>query len=1085
MHFHCLNRIKSLCLLLFLCITIIIPFKCAGQDVTVNQEVQQIKTYPYSDPNPVPTLAINNDVSRFYPYFIWNGYTSQSSMKKWKVVTLQNDFIKVLVLPQVGGKVWGAVEKSTGKPFIYLNDVLKFRAIGIRGPWTNGGIEHNFGLDLGHAPWTATPVDYIIKKNPDGSVSCVVGGLDLASRNHWQVTIRLPENKAYFQTKSLYYNPTPLHEAYLAWENAAFKATKGLQFYYPGNHTIYHSGAPKPWPIDREGRNLSFYRNNDFGGNKSYHVMGTYNNWYGGYWHNENFGSGHWALYSDAPGKKIWIWSLAPEGSIWTHLLTDTNGQYIEAQAGVKFNQASPASGYHSPFNQLSLGPGYADTKTDVWFPVKGTGGMVDTSPYGALNVILSKDSLKIAISPNVYLDDSLVVSKTSHRLYSEYLHLKPMHTYYKTIPIQGKSAKGIHISIGKNKLSYTIGIGITERNRVNRPVKTTTNHNYNSIPELLSIAHDENSMRAYDEALKDYLAILKREPTNSIALSMVAEIYYRRALYKRGSKYALKVLESNTYDGHANYIYGALQQKMGHLVNAEEAYSVATRSMEYRSGAYAHIAAIKEQKQNFRMAITYAKKALTYNQNNLSAYEYLATSYRKLGKADKAQKTLKKLLKVNPLSHYARFELYLLHPSAKSLTHFNSLIRNEFPAQTYLELALEYATQEGLEKEAVHILKQAPSKPIVNYWLAYLLKDSSPSKSHQYLNQAENAPPNFVFPFRLETIPVLSWAQKQGSTWKTKYYLGLIYWNIHRTGKAKKLFKSCNNTPEYAPFYLARGRLFQNNADYALRNYKQAVKLNPKGWRTWLYLSSYYSKHNAFKHQLNTSKQAYHRFSDNSVIGLEFSGALYNADKYQKVLKILKTIHVLPQEHARRGHSIFEKTNLALALKNLKQQKYHATLNYLKESRKWPEHLGEGRPFTPDERLQDYIAAYCESELGNSLKQRQFLEKIKNYTLEHWAYQEFGPTRNAVGIYIGAKTLKRLEHPNKARQLIARWKAEMDSLKNWHISRGSASPQVQWVIAKAKNQEKIYQNIEAKMIDKRRGTFQLFLEALNLMSSK
>ena len=205
--------------------------------------------------------------------------------KEWKVVTLENDYIIVTVLPEVGGKVMGAIEKSTGEEFIYLNHVLKFRAIGIRGPWTSGGIEHNFGLDLGHAPWTSSEVDYVLKENPDGSVSCIVGGLDLASRTQWRVNIHLPRDKAYFETRSLWYNPTPLNGSYLSWENAAYKATDDLQFYFPGTHYIGHGGDVSPWPVDKEGRNLSIYKENNFGTNKSYHVFGKYPNWYGGYYH--------------------------------------------------------------------------------------------------------------------------------------------------------------------------------------------------------------------------------------------------------------------------------------------------------------------------------------------------------------------------------------------------------------------------------------------------------------------------------------------------------------------------------------------------------------------------------------------------------------------------------------------------------------------------------------------------------------------------------------------------------------------------------------------------------------------------------
>jgi len=157
-----------------------------GQRTTLSERNQTIKTYPYSDPNPIPTLAINGKVAAYYPYFIFDGYADKAI---GKVVALENEFIKVTVLPEAGGKVRGAIEKSTGKEFIYTNHVMKFRAIGIRGPWTSGGIEHNFGLDLGHAPWTAAEVDYVLIENADGSASCVVGGLDLASRTQWRVHI--------------------------------------------------------------------------------------------------------------------------------------------------------------------------------------------------------------------------------------------------------------------------------------------------------------------------------------------------------------------------------------------------------------------------------------------------------------------------------------------------------------------------------------------------------------------------------------------------------------------------------------------------------------------------------------------------------------------------------------------------------------------------------------------------------------------------------------------------------------------------------------------------------------------------------
>ena len=122
----------------------------------ISEETRVLETYPFSEPNPVPILVRD---PRLYPYHSFEGYSATSRPQEWKVVKLENDFIEVFVLPEVGGKVWGAVVKETGHEFIYRNEVMKFRNIALRGPWTSGGIEFNFGV-IGHTPATATPVDY-------------------------------------------------------------------------------------------------------------------------------------------------------------------------------------------------------------------------------------------------------------------------------------------------------------------------------------------------------------------------------------------------------------------------------------------------------------------------------------------------------------------------------------------------------------------------------------------------------------------------------------------------------------------------------------------------------------------------------------------------------------------------------------------------------------------------------------------------------------------------------------------------------------------------------------------------------------
>lgn len=1037
-----------------------------------------IKTYPYADPNPIPSLAMNSQVAVFYPYFVFDGYTDKDIQKEWKVVTLENDYIEVTVLPEVGGKVMGAIEKSTREEFIYLNHVLKFRAIGIRGPWTSGGIEHNFGLDLGHAPWTSSQVDYVLKENHDGSVSCIVGGLDLASRTQWRVNICLPKDKACFETRSLWYNPTPLNDAYLSWENAAYKATDDLQFYFPGTHYIGHGGDVSPWPVDKEGRNLSIYKENNFGTNKSYHVFGKYPNWYGGYYHDIDFGTGHWAPYSDAPGKKIWIWSLARMGAIWEGLLTDTDGQYIEAQSGVKFNQASPESGFNSPFNQLFMRPFYAETKTEYWFPVKETGGMVEASPSGTLNLVASKARLELSFCPNIPIHDSLIVKRGPSVIYKGLIQLDPMQVFKKSIPLPEGEVRDIEVSIGQGLLNFTTN---EQENNINRPITTPPGQDFKAAEHLFRQAEDMYSMREYSDALETYLDCLKKEPTHARALSKVAELYYRKAAFREGLMYARRVLENNTYDPEANFIFGVIQNALGNLTGAEEAFSVAARSMEYRSAAYVEIAGLHLRKHEYQQAEVYVKKSLDYNRYNITAYEFLGMAYRKQGKLKEAEKNLISLLAIDPLNHCAHFEQFLLNPLPASISAFTSAIRNEFPHETYLELALEYANR-GCTDEAIQVLEQSPRYPTVYYWLAYLYRGKNTAKSKQFLIQATGMSPRMVFPFRLETIPVLAWASEEHPSWKTNYYLGLIYWKVLRTEKAKEQFDQCGNIPDFATFYIARGLLFQEHKfgdDLAGSDFKQALELDPRAWRTWYYLSIYYESIGAYEQELDISKQMFSLFPNNPVVGIAHANSLLNSKMNNECLKVLDNVNVLPQEFANAGHGIFEKANLTIALDLLEKNKFKKAITYVNNSREWPENLGSGIPYEPDTRLQDYIGAYCEIQLGYREKADNYYQQIVNFTLRQWS-----DSRDPANIYLASRILDARGQTNLSEALLKEWHIKQDSLRDWRISEGSSSPRVQWVLAKYKKQEEKAKKLEAEILSHGSGggNFNIFLRAYKLI---
>ena len=124
-------------------ILIIFVTGCSKNGPSIIEENKSLKTYPFSEPNPIPILSKDR---RLYPYHSFMGYSHEGTQKEWKVVTMENEHIEVSILPEVGGKVWGAIDKSNGEEFIYRNEVMKFRNIALRGPWTSGGIEFNFGI---------------------------------------------------------------------------------------------------------------------------------------------------------------------------------------------------------------------------------------------------------------------------------------------------------------------------------------------------------------------------------------------------------------------------------------------------------------------------------------------------------------------------------------------------------------------------------------------------------------------------------------------------------------------------------------------------------------------------------------------------------------------------------------------------------------------------------------------------------------------------------------------------------------------------------------------------------------------------
>ena len=331
---------------------------------TVVQRDLALMTYPYSEPDPVPAT----DKVR-YPYCFFDGSSVTGEVRNWPAVVLENEKIAVTVMPRIGGKVWGAVDKRTGREFVYFNHSAKFRNIAMRGPWCSGGIEFNFGV-VGHAPHTASPVDWCVRTNADGSVSCFVGDEERISGTSWQVEIRLAPGEERFTTRTTWFNGSGFSAPYYQWMNGAFSVRGNPTFVYPGRNWIGHDGSAHGWPIDDGVHDVSTYAGNDFGKAKSYHVVNGANGMFGIWWPEAEFGMRHASHVTAKYGRKIFLWSHARDGGIWEDLLTDADGQYVELQSGRCFNQQQEGSEL-TPWKNPTFAAGATDTFEEEWGVVR------------------------------------------------------------------------------------------------------------------------------------------------------------------------------------------------------------------------------------------------------------------------------------------------------------------------------------------------------------------------------------------------------------------------------------------------------------------------------------------------------------------------------------------------------------------------------------------------------------------------------------------------------------------------------------------------------------------------------------------
>ena len=987
---------------LLLALVTLLPALAGADAATVREYRRAFLTYPFSDPDPIPHAG------RFYPYFRFDGFTDRAEEREWTVVELENAWIRVTVLPEIGGKIWSAVEKSTGKGFLYGNQVVKFRDVAMRGPWTSGGIEANYGI-IGHTPNCATPVDYVTRQNPDGSASVVIGVLDLLTRTPWRLEIAVPADKAYFTTTSLWHNATPLEQPYYTWMNAGIKAAGNLEFVYPGTHYIGHGGEASAWPIDEKGRNLAFYEKNDFGPSKSYHVLGRMADFFAGYWHDEDFGMGRYSLRDEKTGKKIWIWGLSRQGMIWEKLLTDIDGQYVEVQSGRSFNQAAEESS-RTPFKHRGFLPYGTDTWTEYWFPVKGTKGLVVASPLGGLNVRPREGGLDVFFSPLEAVDDTLEVLDGDRVVFSEPVSAKPLETWTAFAPVTVPAGR-LRVRIGGTRLDWRAD---PEAGALSRPMESPPDFDWDSVYGLWLKGKELIRQRSYVPAREALEACLRKDPHYAPAFADLALLRYRSMDYQGAFDLARKALAIDTYDPFANYYYGLAAGKLGRTDDARDGLELAAQSVELRGAAWTELAKLALRAGDLARAALDAERSLDFNQRNLEARQLLALVHRLRGQQDGARAALDALLGLDPLSPFARFEKALAQGGDEAARAFAAGIRNEMPQETFLELAAWYDDL-GRRTEAARVLELAPQVAEVLYWRARLADPGGDTAA--LLQKADEALPELVFPFRPESAEVLRWAASRSSSWRPRYYLALVHWGVGNLDVARRLFDECGEKPDYAPFYAGRALAFEEaSRERSMADLERAARLDPAQWRYGRMLAERQLRKGAPAAALETARRYTAQFPANYILGMLHVKTLLANGRYRESADRLARLKVIPYEGSIEGRRLYREAHLMLALEALRKGDARGALRSIDAARLWPENLGAGKPYPEnvDERLEDLLAAQALARRGGTAASSEMLQRIDAH----------GSRDRGAGTLVHALALRQAGREGEGRKLLADWSA-------------------------------------------------------------
>lgn len=760
--------------------------------VILRHERVTIPTYEISDYDKNPMFlekrVYQGSSGRVYPHPVCEGVADVKTDREYDAIFLENDYISVMILPEIGGRIQRLYDKTNGYDAVYYNEVIKPALVGLAGPWISGGIEFNWPQH--HRPSTFDPVDCTVEENEDGSVTVWVGETEKMFHTKGMAGFTVYPDKAYLEIKGQVYNPTDRPQTFLWWANPAVAVNDYTQSIFPPdvNAVMDHGKrAVSKFPIaDGEYYKVNYAPGTDISRYKNIPVPTSYMayhsdfNFIGNYDYSKEAGLLHIADHHVSPGKKQWTWGNGDFGRAWDRNLTDENGPYIELMTGM-FTDNQPDFTFLKPYEEKTF--------VQYFMPYKSVGEISNASTEAAVNMTISDSIIKLVFYTPSGISADVEITADGETIYTGELNLKTAETT--TLELNAETAgKKIVCMLkrdGKEILSCT-------------PVKTTepVPEPAEAIPEqekletteklFLAAVHLEQYRHATYSPEPYYLEGLKRDSSDIRLNNGYGKYLYNKGRFEESIKYFKAAIKASTwknpnpYDCEPYYNLGLSLKAMGCEDEAFDAFYKAVWDGNMQDKAFYHLACIASSRGDYAEALGYVEKSLVKGLHNLKARALKTALLRIAGRTDEATAFAEETSKIDALDHACRYELYRL--TGKNLDGLRKIMRND--NHNYIELALSYMCA-GLYAEADNILSLAPNddEPMVHYYRYYCTDDRAE------LEKAEKSSPLYCFPNRTEDIAVLDKAVKDNGCYAA-YYLGNLFYDKGRWQEAVSLWESC-----------------------------------------------------------------------------------------------------------------------------------------------------------------------------------------------------------------------------------------------------------------------------------------------------